>query len=138
MPLEDFARSLRPLATVYQRARRYAGKLQLAGWVGEHSPFRNLDAVKGHASTSVESEPRPGAMAELVERLASDGRICHLRDETYLAWRYRNPRSVYRFLYGTSRGRKGTLCSGPPGSPSGNRFELWTGRPVKREWEQLC
>lgn len=38
------------------------------------------------------------AMAELVARLGHDGRIRHVRDETYLRWRYRDPLHDYRFL----------------------------------------
>jgi hypothetical protein len=38
-------------------------------------------------------------MASLVTRLGSDGRIRHVRDETYFAWRYRNPLCRYRFLF---------------------------------------
>ncbi len=38
-------------------------------------------------------------MAQLVRRLPKDGRIRHVRDETYLAWRFANPLSSYRFLY---------------------------------------
>ena len=38
-------------------------------------------------------------MAELVDRLGHDGRIRYVRDREYLAWRFRNPLSEYRFLY---------------------------------------
>jgi hypothetical protein len=37
-------------------------------------------------------------MADLVRRLGHDGRLRHVRDERYLAWRYRNPLYEYRFL----------------------------------------
>jgi hypothetical protein len=47
---------------------------------------------------AVSSEPPVEAMARLVENLGHDGRVRHLRDRQYLAWRYRNPLSIYRFL----------------------------------------
>jgi GNAT superfamily N-acetyltransferase len=48
---------------------------------------------------SVGQAPRPEAMADLVERLGSNGRIRHVRDQQYFAWRFQNPLSVYRFLF---------------------------------------
>lgn len=51
------------------------------------------------APVRVEQTPRVEAMAELVRRLGHDGRIRHVRDERYLAWRYRNPLHEYRFVY---------------------------------------
>jgi GNAT superfamily N-acetyltransferase len=47
----------------------------------------------------VSPEARPGEMARLVSRIGYDGRIRHVRDETYLAWRFRNPLHRYLFLY---------------------------------------
>ena len=41
-------------------------------------------------------DARPDAMAELVEGLATDGRIRHVRDAEYFAWRFRNPLHEYR------------------------------------------
>jgi len=48
---------------------------------------------------SVEPNPRAEAMAELVERIGGDGRMRHVRDQEYFAWRFQNPHSVYRFLF---------------------------------------
>jgi len=47
----------------------------------------------------VECAPRVAAMVRLIDRVASGGFLRHRRDETYLAWRYLNPLSEYRFLY---------------------------------------
>jgi len=47
----------------------------------------------------VEPTPRPEAMAELIERIGGDGRMRHVRDQEYFAWRFQNPRAVYRFLF---------------------------------------
>jgi hypothetical protein len=38
-------------------------------------------------------------MAAVVECFGRDGRIRHVRDATYFAWRFRNPMHEYRFLY---------------------------------------
>jgi len=69
----------------------------------EQRPFRHLDdaipARRGGAAVSIDREPRPDAMAELVERLGHDGRVRHVRDREYLHWRFQNPFSEYRFLY---------------------------------------
>ena len=73
-------------------------------------PFARLDREARQVSGSsavgvrVESAPRVHAMADLVRRLAHDGRIRHVRDERYLAWRYQSPLHEYRFLFqGTDR-----------------------------------
>ena len=38
-------------------------------------------------------------MAELVQRIRSDGRIRHIRDQRYFTWRFENPLCRYRFLF---------------------------------------
>jgi hypothetical protein len=53
--------------------------------------------------------PRCAAMADLVERLGSTGQIRHLRDKEYFEWRFQNPRSRYRFLFGGKAGWGGYL-----------------------------
>ncbi len=69
------------------------------------NPFYLLDQNgwqrEGHISPhiSVEQSPRLQAMAELVERIGSNGRVQHVRDQQYFAWRFQNPRCVYRFLF---------------------------------------
>lgn len=50
-------------------------------------------------------DARAPEMADLVARLPYDGRIRHVRDTTYLAWRYRNPIRQYRFFYYERDGR---------------------------------
>ena len=73
-------------------------------------PFADLDhearRAPGPLDARVRVEPaaRVDAMADLVRRLGHDGRIRHVRDQRYLAWRYRNPLYEYRFLFrGTDR-----------------------------------
>src|SRR5262245_35605196 len=47
---------------------------------------------------SVAQAPRPEAMADLVTQLGHDGRVRHVRDAAFFAWRYANPLQEYRFL----------------------------------------
>jgi acyl carrier protein len=65
-------------------------------------PLAALDAAAGAAvggAVAIAPTPRPGAMAELIASLPSDGRLRHVRDARYFAWRFENPLSRYRFLY---------------------------------------
>ena len=48
-------------------------------------------------------------MAALIARLPWDGRIRHVRDSTYLAWRFRNPMREYRFVFWDDGGLQGYL-----------------------------
>jgi hypothetical protein len=63
--------------------------------------FSDLDSnARDHRHpVSLSREPRPKAMADLVEQLGGDGRIRHVRDHTFFSWRYCNPRACYRFLF---------------------------------------
>jgi GNAT superfamily N-acetyltransferase len=56
-------------------------------------------SAKSNRMLSASAEPRAEAMASLIERLDYDGRLRHVRDATYLNWRYRNPNSEFRFIY---------------------------------------
>jgi GNAT superfamily N-acetyltransferase len=53
--------------------------------------------------------PRVDDMAALVQRIGHDGRITHVRDRTYLHWRFQNPQSRYGFLYCEQQGFLGYL-----------------------------
>lgn len=81
-------RSIGPLGRV---ARQPRPPLRLRGWL---RAARRLPAplTRGDA-------PRAEDMAALVARLGHDGRIRHVRDAAYLAWRYRNPFSCYVFWF---------------------------------------
>ena len=66
------------------------------------APFRRLEraAVRSPGrAVWLASGPRPEAMADLVRRLGHDGRLRHVRDAQYLAWRFANPQHEYRFLF---------------------------------------
>jgi GNAT superfamily N-acetyltransferase len=63
-------------------------------------PFARLDRRRpGRAGVTVTDRPRTGPMAALVAALPWDGRIRHVRDEGWFAWRFDNPLSAFRFLY---------------------------------------
>ena len=52
-----------------------------------------------NASISIGSQPRSEEMSRLLNRIPSNGRIRHLRNQEYFDWRFRNPLHRYRFLY---------------------------------------
>lgn len=88
---------------------------------GEAVPARAFTRFDERAASCASSLPcavartaRAKAMAELVGRLAWDGRLRHRRDETYLAWRYENPLSDYRFLYAGNGSLDGYLVLQAP------------------------
>jgi GNAT superfamily N-acetyltransferase len=74
---------------------------------GAEKPFSRLDRFLGQRDGQVQLRkgmylsraPRPEEMAALVTRVGHDGRVRHVRDETYFSWRFQKPLSTYRFLY---------------------------------------
>jgi hypothetical protein len=114
--------SLRTLVTQARTARRNT--------FGP-SPFAGLDAHTGGGSedTSLEvtSEPRPQAMGRLAERFDDPGRIRHLRDETYFAWRYGNPLVRNRWFQGYLHRRFLILSGRVEG------YAVFQGRPARPE-----
>jgi GNAT superfamily N-acetyltransferase len=70
---------------------------------GRPERFTRLDSVGATRPSGgrvwLAREPQAQAMAELIERLGTDGRIRHVRDAKYFAWRFANPMNEYRFLY---------------------------------------
>jgi GNAT superfamily N-acetyltransferase len=62
--------------------------------------LKRVSRVLRHTpAISVQDAPRCAAMAELVKRIGSTGRIRHVRDTQYFQWRFQNPLSRYRFLF---------------------------------------
>jgi hypothetical protein len=93
----DLARYARGILRRSPCLRRFAG----SPFVREPEPFSRLDrsSQARPGSIAIEQEPRPDAMSELVARLGHDGRLRHVRDPEFFAWRFRNPLRLYRFLY---------------------------------------
>jgi len=91
-----------------RRVRRIVGRLPFF-WryrdarflrsADERRPFRQLDSAAQGDSIVAEKTPRVDDMAELIASLGHDGRIRHVRNRDYLAWRFRNPLNDYRFLF---------------------------------------
>lgn len=69
----------------------------------------DTNSAQPNRHLSVERNPRPAAMAELVERIGWDGRMRRLRNRDYFGWRFRNPLSIYRFLFWEDSGLRGYL-----------------------------
>jgi hypothetical protein len=96
-------------------ARQYSHRFPFRQWEERQRPLSCLDrkrfrpGVEVGLSISVQKEPRPEAMAELVKQIGCDGRIRHVRDKTYFAWRFQNPLSRYRFFFREENGLKGYL-----------------------------
>ena len=86
----------------------HPGRLELGSSNAE--AFQRLDRAGGGTGSGADSAitvtdaPRPGAMAALVERLGYDGRMRHVREAAWLAWRYRHPLREYRFLWHETAG----------------------------------
>jgi GNAT superfamily N-acetyltransferase len=104
----------RPLQRVRNLARRMLGygRVDSARCAPRRRGlFDRLDRAGRHGvgQVSLAREPRPQAMADLVARLPWDGRIRHLRDVEYLAWRFRNPLQEYRFLFWDDGALRGYL-----------------------------
>ena len=87
--------------------------------VVKDSSFCHLDGPQEHGykprrDVVVERGPRPEAMARLVDGLGRDGRLRHVRDVCYFAWRFQNPLCEYRFLYYDHTELEGYLVLGKP------------------------
>jgi GNAT superfamily N-acetyltransferase len=86
------------------------------------SSFDKFDE-RWHRSSGESSEVsigvtvRPRQMTDLISRLPTNPRMRHVRDSDYFAWRYRNPRSIYRFLFLGKAPLKGYLVLQTPARP---------------------
>lgn len=94
--------------------RRYADHVfPVPGF--ESGVFTNVDRCPCPVRTTsgvtvqIEAQPRSREMAELIVRLGYDGRIRHVRDETYFDWRYREPLHEYRFFFAEGDALQGYL-----------------------------
>ena len=85
----------------------------LAFSADERRPFRRLDSARiAGDGLTIAREPRPAAMAELVSALGHDGRLRHVRNAEYLAWRFADPLREYRFLFSGGERLDGYLVLG--------------------------
>jgi hypothetical protein len=101
----DFFSRILQKSAVHRFLNKHLRQITYPQTVVEGTTFEKLD----QSSTKIRSqlnqpifvlqEPQPEAMAELVERVVDDGRIRQVRDNAFFQWRYKNPRSKYRFLY---------------------------------------
>jgi hypothetical protein len=66
--------------------------------VAGRGPFALLDAARLPRGVTVSPRAAPDALAALAARGAGGGPLRHVRDETYFAWRFANPRADYRFV----------------------------------------
>ena len=84
---------------------RHAGAIRRLGRSDTGHAFDRFDSrARSHrpasgAATFATATPLVDEMAQLVERLPFSGRLRHVRDRSYLQWRFKNPLRRYRFLY---------------------------------------
>jgi GNAT superfamily N-acetyltransferase len=100
------------LERISRRARRMpGGRTPGAAPAPIRQTFERFDRDRPHAREPVSfaAEPRAEEMAALIARLPWDGRIRHVRDAEYLAWRFRNPLHEYRFVFWDEDGLRGYL-----------------------------
>ena len=101
-PIPSMRREKRPPKP--GRAGGLLRRLGLSRPIAFTGPFGRIDHWSrrgGRVSRDilVSEISRPDAMADLVRRTRHDGRIRHVRDESYFAWRFGNPRASYRFFF---------------------------------------
>lgn len=68
--------------------------------------------LRGRSWIRLEDTPRCDAMAEIVLRIGTDGRLRHVRDRRYFEWRFQNPMRRYRFFYWEKERMEGYLVLG--------------------------
>ena len=87
-----------------RRVRSWPGMrfLARAASKARRAPFARLDSTARRTPAGggvwCPSEPPADAMSDLVRRRGHDGRLRHVRDAAYLAWKLANPLHDYRVL----------------------------------------
>jgi GNAT superfamily N-acetyltransferase len=104
-------------------ARKVADRIDLIQQAPKRSPGSSFEALDRRPTSSAdrvvcERAARPEAMAELVERIGHDGRLRHVRDLAYFAWRFDSPMHAYRFLFYEDGRLDGYLVLESGGRPS--------------------
>ncbi len=93
------------LAAVSRRAQGGVGLRRGDDLSSAERRFRALELQIGAVSArfglslAVARQARPEAMANLIACGPAVGSVRHLRDTAYLAWRFGNPLSIYRFVF---------------------------------------
>jgi hypothetical protein len=121
---KSYARKLPILPGVYTKLQNVLRSHGPAPTRPDHaeSSFNRLDqfsrdSVGETSHVFIEDAPRPKPMADMIARLPADRRMQHVRDIEYFAWRYCNPRSIYRFLYWGENELEGYLILQTPARP---------------------
>lgn len=144
-PWRQVARKL-PIVPSVLRWLRSRGRTQIASQSpSPDKQFAALDRTAAAGGTSAGSRisvgraPRPKEMAALVERTATDGRIRHVRDEQFYAWRFQNPLSEYRFLFYEEERLEGYLVLQMPAVPRGDNWVTFVDWEATRRqiWDDL-
>jgi GNAT superfamily N-acetyltransferase len=92
------------IPTAYRRMRKFL-KRKSPQAREKLPPFHELDEryarreVHIKRNISLDKHPRPKMMAEFINRIDTNGRIRHVRDEEFFKWRFQNPRSSFRFIF---------------------------------------
>ena len=114
-------------------ARRLSGYMRGRSSDGSGQRDRTLDQLENNgmrphnnsnSQITVERSPRPKAMAKLVERIGDDGRIQHVKDESYFMWRFQNPLSRYHFVFWDDPQLEGYLALQTPYPTYGTKVSL--------------
>lgn len=122
-PALSLARAIKNLPFIEPRARAAAAALEAERAMPFSRLDKNFHSRRGwrNLRTSLEMSPRAEAMADLVRRIGSDGRIRHVRDREYFAWRSQYPSRTYRYLYWGSSRLEGYLVLQATGLSSNGR-----------------
>lgn len=104
------ARRLRSGAAKVPLVRRHTGQRLFPLLPPLGNPFQTFDAIQRRDAATLGGQPaegpisfarvpRPADMANLVARVGTDGRLRLVRDQTFLTWRFQDPRWAFRFIY---------------------------------------
>jgi GNAT superfamily N-acetyltransferase len=97
----QLARSMPILSGLAKALQHSAQAKRVATFADRPDLFASLDDSHARETgpVAIASNPRPEAMAGLVHRLGSDGRIRLVRDADTMSWRFGSPLATHRFLF---------------------------------------
>ncbi len=123
-----FIRGLPALAAVSRRGK--AGLRLPTELASAARPFRTLESRIDPVSArcglplTVAHQARAEAMASLIASGAVRGPVRHVRNATYLAWRFGNPLSIYRFVFCGADDLEAFVVLETPNDPLRNRVRI--------------